>query len=185
MGYTIPEIEPEEIIAGDLITWKKSLSDYPASAGWTLKYSLRGGGTTIDIIATVDGDDHLISIPKATTAAWQAGTYRWQSYIEKGAERYTLNFGTIIIKPSFEALAANYDTRSHVKKVLDALESIIAGKATADVAQYTIAGRSLTKFSPEELIKWRDYYSDKYQTELSRENIKNNKAARNRIKVRL
>lgn len=183
----IPTTEPHEILAGDTLQWKKSLSDYPASGGWTLKYRLINASGKIDITAAADGIDHLITVTAATSAAYTAGTYTWTSYVEKGSgaslERYTLSTGTIIVKPSLATQTTGYDTRSHVKKVLDALESLLEGKASRDAQQITIAGQSITKMPPEELLQWRDYYADKYQTELAKENITNEKPAGNRIKV--
>jgi len=35
--------------------------------------------------------------------------------------------------------------------------------APGDQLAYSIAGRSISKMSPEELIKWRDAHADRYQ----------------------
>ncbi len=55
MAATIPTKEPLTIRAGDTIKWTKSLDDYKASDGWTLSYSFRGTGGTIDITSTTEG----------------------------------------------------------------------------------------------------------------------------------
>ena len=60
MAAETPTKEPETVRAGDTIKWKKSVSDYAASDGWTLKYSLRGQSTAIDLTSTADGDEHPI-----------------------------------------------------------------------------------------------------------------------------
>jgi len=39
MAATIPTKEPLTIRAGDTIKWKRSIDDYKASDGWTLKYA--------------------------------------------------------------------------------------------------------------------------------------------------
>ena len=44
MAADIPTKEPLTIRAGDTIEWTKSIDDYKASDGWTLKYSFRGTG---------------------------------------------------------------------------------------------------------------------------------------------
>ena len=64
MAATVPTKEPLTIRAGDTIEWTKSLDDYKASAGWTLSYSFRGTGGTIDITSSAGG---LISISGLTT----------------------------------------------------------------------------------------------------------------------
>ncbi len=53
---------------------------------------------------------------------------------------------------------ASQDVRTHAEKVLEAIEALIEGRATKDVTSYSIAGRSLTRMSPDELVKWRSHY---------------------------
>ena len=69
--------------------------------------------------------------------------------------RVAISSGTFTVKPD---PATAGDVRSHAVKVLAALEALIEGRATADVSSYSIAGRSLTKLSVDELTKWRAYY---------------------------
>ncbi|MGI9438660.1 MAG: hypothetical protein ACR2OK_03035, partial [Parvibaculales bacterium] len=42
--------------------------------------------------------------------------------------------------------------------MLGKIETILEGKADSDVSSYSINGRSLNKFTPSELLEWRDYY---------------------------
>ena len=55
MATDIASKEPTQIRAGDTIKWKQSIDDYRASDGWTLSYSFRGTGGTIDITSTTEG----------------------------------------------------------------------------------------------------------------------------------
>ena len=64
---SIPTTEPETITAGDSLTWKRTLADYPAGT-WTLKYRLINADGKIDITATASGTDHLVSVEPATSA---------------------------------------------------------------------------------------------------------------------
>ena len=41
------------------------------------------------------------------------------------------------------------DVRTHAEKVFEALEALIEGRPTKDVTSYSIAGRSLTRMSPD------------------------------------
>jgi hypothetical protein len=181
----IPVIEPSEIVSGDTIQWKKSLSDYPASDGYTLKYSIINASNKYDITASASGDDHLITISAATSASYAPGIYTWTSYVEKGTDRYTIGSGTIKIKPNLAAQTAGYDNRSHVKKVLDAIEALLEGKASRDAQGISIGGTAITKMAIDELLKWRDKYRIEYQAEAARENIALGKKAKNRIKAQL
>lgn len=169
---TIPLIEPAEIIAGDTLTWKKSLSDYPAPT-YTLKYRLINAANKYDITAAASGDDHLVTVTAATSAGYAAGIYTWTSWVEKTGERYTISNGTTLIKPNLAAQSAGYDTRSHIKKTLDSIEAAVEGRATRTDLRHMINGREVWHMSPEELIKWHSHYKQLYQQELQAEKIKN------------
>ena len=180
----IPIIEPSEIVAGDTLKFKKSLSDYPATI-WTLTYYLLKSGTQITFSGTADGTDHFINIANTVTALYTAGIYKWEAYISKTGERYKIAEGTITIKTTLATQTTGYDARSHVKTVLDALESLLEGKASRDVMNITIGGQSISKLTPDELRKWRNEYRSQYQAEIEKENIKNGKPSKRRILTRL
>lgn len=136
--------EPSRVTAGDTIAWTKSLTDYPASAGWVLSYSLRSLLGSIDFSASASGDDHVVSQSAATSAVWKAGTYAWQSYVTKGAERHTVGSGQIIIDANF-AISVGHDGRSEARQILDNLMTAYktASSDKAFVQEYEIAGRHL------------------------------------------
>ena len=62
--------EPARVTAGDTIAWTKTLSDYPASAGWVLAYTLINAGAKITITAAASGDDHAVTVLAATSAGY-------------------------------------------------------------------------------------------------------------------
>jgi hypothetical protein len=68
--------------------------------------------------------------------------------------------------------------------VLDALEAVIEGKATSDQLSYSIAGRSISKMSPAEILQWRDLYKTEYQREMDAEKISQGIESPRRIGVR-
>ena len=146
--------------------WQKSFDDYPASESYVLKYYLVISGTNlITITADPSGDDHLVTIAAATSADYAVGRHSYQARIEKDTEVYTVGTGIIEVLANLSADASGADYRSHAKKTLDALEATILGKASSDQLSYSIAGRSLSKFSPEELISWRNTYRAEYLRE--------------------
>lgn len=154
-------IEPASAIAGDTITWKKSLPDYPANAGWTLHYRLINAAWFIDITASASGSDHLVNIPAATSAAYNPGKYDWQSYVTNaGGERYSIAVDSIEIKANWAALTAGLDTRSNARQILDALEAawLVASRSRAYVAEYQIANRKMKFATKGEWIAEIDYW---------------------------
>ena len=165
---TISTSVPAQFTSGDTVAWKISLSDYPASAGWVLHYVLLNALQKITIDAASSGDDHLVTIPSATSSAYSSGEYRWQAYVTKAAERFTVATGSLTVLQGFADLSAGFDTRSHVKKTLEAIESWLENKNPA-VAEYEIAGRRMRYIGIGDLLNLRD----RYKQELARENIAN------------
>lgn len=175
--------EPFEILAGALVQWKRQFSDYPASAGWALSYTLINATGKITINGSADGDDHLVSVAAATSGAYTPGTYSWQALISKSSEKYVVDEGTMVIKPNFAALTT-YDARTHVKKVLDAIEACIEGTASKDQEEYTIGSRSLKRRSMSELLELREKYRGYWNQEQNAEKLKNGLGRKNKILVR-
>ena len=65
----IPTNEPSTIIAGDTIRWLKTLTDYPASDGWVLGYTLVNAAARLVLGSTAQGDSHLVNVSATTTAS--------------------------------------------------------------------------------------------------------------------
>jgi hypothetical protein len=136
----------------------ETLTDYPASAGWSLKLVLNplAGGTVRTIDSVADGDAHRLQSTAATTGAWVAGAYGRQVWVIKGTEQYPVTdlFGQTQVMPGLGA-AAGTDSRLPAQRRLDTLRAaydtyIQSGNFA--VGSYSINGRSMTYRSPEELI---------------------------------
>lgn len=180
-----PQGEPLEIVAGDFIQWKRDdlTSDYP-SASYTLKYSARLQGTGTTEIEITGGTDHLVQVSSSVTANYTPGTYSWQGYITRDSddERILVSSGTWEVLANSDTSTA--DPRSHAEIMLNKIESLLEGKADSDVSSYSIAGRSLTKLTPEELITWRNFYKAEVLRERQKEDIKLGRKSPTTVKVR-
>jgi hypothetical protein len=149
----IATIEPESFIAGDTVKWKRSFDDYKASDGWVLKYNLRGVAS-INLTASTSGDDHLITISAATSAAYTAGQYKWIATVEKAGERFTVDEGYTEIKANYATATSITDELITLKAHLAAIEAYVA--TNYKHSSYAIAGRSLTQYSVTDLFILRD-----------------------------
>lgn len=152
---------PTEVVIGDFIQFKitQFSSDYDNTL-FTMRFVARistGGSSEIKVDATALEDDYLFTIASATSAAFTVGEYHYQLEIERNSdnERIVVDRGQITVSTDFDD---NVDPRHHAEIMLDKIESILEGKADSDVSSYSINGRSLSKFSPDELVQWRDYY---------------------------
>ena len=153
----------EKFRAGDTFLLNFDLEEFPASEGWTLAYILKGP-SSITINGAIQDGVYEVEVLPATTTGWAAGDYWAFITVELGGQKATLELGQCNILPALSSLT-NFDGRSHAAKVRDALKSLMEGKATQDVDSYSIAGRSLTKLSPTELLKWLQFYENEVRKE--------------------
>jgi hypothetical protein len=188
MAIDIPLTEPARIRAGDTVTWRKSLGDYPATDGWTLYYRLINATAKIDITASADGADHLVSIAKTTSDDYVAGDYVLVAWVANGTERVSLPGGRIKIDPDLAAVsAAGYDSRTQAKKMLDAIDAALLSLSSGErlaVVEAEVAGRRL-KYDFNGLQKLRNVYAAQVRGEEAAERAALGLAPRNKLLVRL
>lgn len=186
-----PEGEPREIVVGDFLQWKRSdiASDYPTSEGYTAEYVARitgGGATEIKLPQSVNSTDtyYLFQISSVDTALFLPGLYHWQLEITETASgnRLVVDIGDFNAIPDMDNNQA--DPRIHAEVMVAKIQTILEGKADADVSSYSIAGRSLTKLSFSELIEARDYYRREMTKHKNDELLKRGKSNGSTIKVR-
>jgi hypothetical protein len=173
---------------GDTLSSTKTLAGYPASSGWVLYYRLvprSGSGTAITFNSTASGDDHVISVAAATTAAWAAGTYTWAAWVADGTSSYSLEQGTTELLLNPRTTGGPLDLRSAAQIALDNVRLTIQGKASADVLKYEINGRSLERYPMRELIALETHLSTQVNREARAAALAAGKPDTRRYAVRL
>lgn len=165
MTQTVQTSEPASLTAGDTAKWQKTFPDYPATDGWVLSYALVKSGNRITFSAGASGADHLINVSAAITAGWTVGRYQWQSSVTLAGERFTVGTGQIEILPNFAAASNGADGRSHARKVLEAIEATLEGRAGQAHMQYRIGERELRFIPIPELLILRDRYRSEVRAE--------------------
>jgi len=192
--------EPSVIYRGVTLGWKRAAAETtyidaggntvecPASE-WTLKYKFAGPAGAFEITAVADGSDYSASATAAATALYPVGEYAWVAVVEKGSgeslQRRIVDTGTSEVKEGPAEYIAGLDKRSHAKKVLDAIEAVILGRATNDQLAYTINGRSLQKTPLPDLLRLRSQYQAEYKRELRAERIRKGLDGGGNVYVRL
>lgn len=183
---TIPTNEPLELRAGDTWEWRREdLTDYPAGT-WTLTYRFKKASGGFEVVAAADGLSHAVTVTAATSAGYASGDYTWQAQVASGTTKYTVDSGTLKVLPSLFATAATVasDQRTHAKKVLDAIEAVIEGRASLDQQEYQIGGRMLKRTPITDLLKMRNFYKGEYQAELASEKLANGLGIGRKVQVR-
>lgn len=158
MSADTPSRIPAELRAGDTITWRRTLADYPASDGWELRCTLVGPGAVYNLVAVPDADGHVFTAPAATTAGWSPAGYQALETAHKSGERYTLGSVRVVVLQDLAAASTGMDTRSHARKVLDSLNAWLESKAPT-AGEVQIADRRIRNYDLAELLALRDRYA--------------------------
>lgn len=147
---------PPRFAIGAALVFTVTLPAYPAEDGWTLRYRLvqqAGAGSAISFDTAASGSAHAANVSAATTGAWSAGTFSWFSWVESGSDVRDVDHGTIVLLPNVRSADGPLDLRSEAEIALANVQALLRGRATQDALRYTINGRSLERFSIDELVK--------------------------------
>lgn len=153
------ELFPRSILAGMTLE-HRVVTTYHAAPEWTLRAILRGPGHIDDLQAVHDGRNHVFRASAAATAQWLPGEYVYSlRATDEDGVVMELDSGTVLVRPDISMLpAAGYDARSHVARVLDAIEAVIEKRATLDQEEYRINNRELKRTPIGDLLRLRDRY---------------------------
>jgi len=148
----ILETEPKQFVKGESVEWTRTFSDYPADE-WTLTYYFRGRTNGFNVVATADGIAFLAEIPSITGNA--AGIYQWQAIVNQGSEKHLVDSGKTEILADLSAVStsAAYDPRTQAEIDLEAVRTMLSGKAAKDVQEYQINNRQLRHIPISELLE--------------------------------
>jgi hypothetical protein len=183
----VPTTEPTHFNVGDSVTWEISNTDYPASGGWTLKYALVSSVGKIAITTTASGEDHLVSLSAATTAAYQVGEYSWQSYVENvgATERYAIATGKIDIRANYSTQTYGLDARSWTKVTLDAVRARLRGDASTVQLSRRVGDLAVSEIPLLDLLKIETELANRYAQEVNDEQLDRGvRSTANKIKTR-
>jgi hypothetical protein len=157
----------QQLIAGDSLNFLTKSGDYPATAGWVLKFRLvprASSNLPIGIISAAEGSDFRTTAPASETAQWAADDYSWTSWVERADEVYSVDSGQITVKPNPRTVGAGYDGRSLARKALeDAKAALAAWKPTQ--RRYKIGEREMEFNSTAEIVKAISYWEAEAQRE--------------------
>ena len=183
-----PEGEPSEVVVGDFLQWKRSdlVDDYPAS-DYSAQYVARitgGGSNEIKLTGVGSATEYLFTVPSETSADFNAGYYHWQLEVTQTStgNRLVVDTGDFKAIPDLDDNQA--DPRIHAEIMIAKIETILEGKADSDVSNYSIAGRSISKMTFDELLAARDLYRRELVAHERKELLKRGKSNGSTIKVR-
>ena len=155
------------------------------SASCTAHLAFSNGKQHYKIAGTDNGDGatHLFYRSGADTKNWMPGHYKYVISVTDGTDRYTLETGDLEIKPN--PIDGAFDALSQTKRILDQLNDRIEGSSLRDDQSYSIAGRSISRMSINELIEAQKVYAARYAAERRRQRKREGKSQGYLVKVRM
>ena len=155
-------IVPKTIVAGLKFTATFTLPAY--GDGWQLLMYLRGPAS-IDLSSTLVGSTYTFSEAPEVTALWAPGLYAYTVRATDGFDVVEVEGGQLTIDPDLVSLPAGHDPRTENQIALDAINAILAKRATLDQQRYRINNRELYRESIKELLRLRSLYSSLVRAE--------------------
>lgn len=175
---------PTTAVAGDTLAWTESLSDYPASSGWTLHYRLVSPASSHTFDATASGSDHAVALAATATAKWAAGDYTLVAWVTKAAERYTISQTPFKVTHNL-AQGHAIDTRSSAAIALAAMDAALeAYGSKAWTQSYSVGDRAQSFRSPAEFMAFRSKLQREVAAEAQAARMEAGLAPRNRLLFR-
>jgi hypothetical protein len=140
---------PKRLHAGDSASWVANFPEHPASEGWALKYSLSNASNVYTLTASPLGDDFEVSLTSTASAAFAPGLYTLIGYVEKEDLRVSVSTTRFEVLPD---VTQAHDRRSQAERTLQAIRDVLEGKASDDQQMIQYAGRTLSRYTFEQLI---------------------------------
>lgn len=180
-----PDRVPDALVSGARWAWTRSdiTAAYP-TASYTLKYLFNlQSSTTAQVVVTAGkiGSKHVVEVGQSTTGGYSAGSYIWQAVIVRDSDDEE-----VVVDEGFSIIAAQSgDVRNHTLIVLQAIRATIEGTASKEQASYSIAGRSLSRRSIQELTDLEERYSRRWASERQAIDRRNGRSGSPRVLIQM
>lgn len=164
MPPIIADVVPDHFPAGTTVKFTRNIDGFQPSEGWSYTIYLNGLTQKFSKAASVLNDIFQIEFIPTDTASLVPGPYRYaERLVNDGSvdatltgETYDITGDQLVINIGANvgsAAAGAFNT--HEERMLVIVEAAIAGRLTADIQTYQIAGRSVSKIPITELRQIR------------------------------
>jgi hypothetical protein len=163
MSAEIPKI----VQAGDTIDWTVDYSDEYPSSEWSLTLYIKQIGQLPIALTTASAidDTFTVSYTDTQSALLPEGNYTWVAKVNNGLSTFTVETGSFNVIPDLSTTDANYDARSFNQRMMEALEAVLENRATDDILEQTIGGRTFKSMSRAELVRQYSFFKRAVATE--------------------
>lgn len=154
---------PDTISAGLTLDRLLTFTAYPAPA-WAVTVLMRGK-SSFDIACAPDGSQHRLRADAIETGQWAPGDYWYSIRATNGVDVVEVDQGHISVMPDLANAAEGYDGRTQAQIALEAIDAVIAKRATRDQERYRINNRELYRTPIADLLKLRSFYAEQVARE--------------------
>lgn len=159
MALEIPTGTPTSFVRGDTVKWHVNEGDCPADT-WTLTYYFVNEKGRETVVAADNGDGRwLVTIAADVSDNFHRGEYHYQAKISAAGEVSTIERGSVEVVHDFEGADTGHDARSQDEIILESVRAVIQRRATKDQQSMSIGGRSLSRFTWDELLELERTYA--------------------------
>lgn len=156
-GVELLRALPTRLVPGDSYDIRLTLSEFPASAGWMLRWTL-AGPQVLTIESAADGDAHVLTLTVTDTAKLTAGTYGDQLRAVRAPYVRTIpGAGVVRVDADLSALQAGEHTGpAYWDQLIADCDKALAGRVqTGGMSMYMLAGRQVMVESMDQLRRIR------------------------------
>jgi len=161
----LPSI-PKQIYRGSSVSCSLALDGYLPSEGWAATLILRGGAKH-NVEGTAAVDSFAFSLPTDMTV----GRYWWQVIVQRESEQQVAQAGELVVMVNLLDVDT-FDGRTEAQIALDAINAVLANRATKDQQSYKIKDRELQRMSVDDLLKLRSFFVSRVNKERGKGGIR-------------
>lgn len=158
---------PNEVTAGTTFCVNAPIPSRDGSPVVSATLLLRGP-SSISLDGVANGTVWTFEAAAAATEQWTPGTYWYVLRVVTASETRDVANGQIEFLPDFASLPTGYDGRSDNEKALEAIDAVIANRASMDQQRYTIGDRELWRTPMNDLLLLQASYRVKVRRERAR-----------------
>ncbi len=137
---------PSQFESGNTVPFTLNFASFPVGT-WTLAFVLSRGTTApVSTAATTSGNDFLVTLSAAVTAALAPGIYQWAAYVTSSSQRTTAATGALTVLPNLSVT----QTPSNAQAMVTLLESVLQTFAATDKKMVNFNGQQFERQSVKE-----------------------------------
>lgn len=171
-----PEIEPSSVVKGSLWTWKRSdLSGVynPTAYDLQYKFSNRDDGSEFTITAGVIDNIFVVEAEVSDQVEAMVGYCQYNTFIVRKSDSKKIQ-----IFEGFMDIEAETSGESYAYATLKAIRATIQKTASKEQQAYSVAGRSLSRRTVQELLELELEFQKRVENERTEANRNAGKPSR-------